>query len=65
VEITKHGRVVAVLLSPRELAATQMPSLSASEQVAADKIWGRTHMIPPELARLAIVTKPSIGFDDD
>ena len=61
VEIMKHGRLVAVVLSPRAL-----------EEYAAERalskqsgLWGEKHMIPPARARAArMLTKPS-GFDED
>jgi len=58
VDIVKHGRLVAVMLSPRALKA-----LAALEQ--ADKPWGEKHMIPPELAKKArMLSRPS-GFDEE
>jgi prevent-host-death family protein len=56
VEIVKHGRLVAVVLSPRALEAASPDRHEASSA---------NHMIPPELARAArIVSKPS-NFDDE
>lgn len=58
VDIFKHGRLVAVVLSPRALEFAANPAAAESE-------WGKTHMIPPELARRArMVTKPG-GYDDE
>ena len=59
VEIMKHGRLVAVVLSPRELEG-----LSASSAPDADPLPDK-HMIPAHLARSArMLRKPGI-FDDD
>jgi prevent-host-death family protein len=62
VDIRKHGRLVAVVLSPRAFAA----SLAAGGLVgASDGQWGEKHMIPPELARAArILNRPST-FDEE
>jgi prevent-host-death family protein len=61
VDIRKHGRLVAVVLSPRAFAA----SLTASLGGASDGKWGEKHMIPPELARAArILNRPST-FDEE
>jgi prevent-host-death family protein len=46
VDIVKHGRLVAVVLSPRAFE-----SAAAHERKAES--WGKTHMIPPEHARAA------------
>lgn len=61
VEIIKHGRRVAVVLSPREFERLR----AAAGGSAAGGQWGATHMIPPELARAArMLTVPST-FDED
>jgi prevent-host-death family protein len=61
VDIRKHGRLVAVVLSPRAFAA----SLAAGLVEASDGQWGEKHMIPPELARAArILNRPST-FDEE
>jgi prevent-host-death family protein len=58
VDIVKHGRLVAVVLSPRAFAS----SLAVG---AKDGQWGEKHMIPPELARAArILNRPST-FDEE
>ncbi|MGH2670169.1 MAG: type II toxin-antitoxin system prevent-host-death family antitoxin [bacterium] len=59
VEIVKHGRVVAVVLSPRALEAADGESRRAS----ADS-WGEAHMIPPERARAARMIRPPRDFGD-
>jgi prevent-host-death family protein len=53
VEITRHGRVVAVVLAPRLADAPEAVAPSPSE-----------HMIPPEWARGARRVRPPEGFDD-
>lgn len=58
VEITKHGRVVAVVMSPR-VADSQGDTVAHAS--AADR---RAHMIPPERARAARLVRPPQGFDD-
>lgn len=61
VDIVKHGRLVAVVLSPRALSAA-LPAGEAAEQ---DGEWGRKHMIPPESARRArMLSRPS-SFDEE
>lgn len=61
VDIVKHGRLVAVVLSPREFASY----LAAGVVGANDGKWGEKHMIPPEHARAArIVNRPST-FDEE
>jgi prevent-host-death family protein len=60
VNIMKHGRLVAVMLSPRVLE-----SCLAASPGARDGQWGGTHMIPPELARAArVLNRPSV-FDEE
>jgi prevent-host-death family protein len=59
VDIVKHGRLVAVVLSPREF-----DSLAAGAAVENAK-WGKTHMIPAELARTARLLKPPSTFDEE
>jgi hypothetical protein len=61
VDIVKHGRLVAVVLSPRAFGS----SLAAGVARAKDGQWGKKHMIPPELARAArILNRPST-FDEE
>ena len=60
VDIVKHGRLVAVVLSPRALSS----ALPAGEATKDGK-WGKTHMIPPESARGArMLSRPS-SFDEE
>ena len=61
VDIIKHGRLVAVVLSPRALHS--LPRLDSAAEVAGS--WGKKHMIPAESARGArMVGRPS-GFDEE
>ncbi|MGH8216981.1 MAG: type II toxin-antitoxin system Phd/YefM family antitoxin [Steroidobacteraceae bacterium] len=65
IDVVRHGRVVAVVLSPRALGS--MAADTAAEVAAAQpaNLWGATHMIPPELAREArVLTRPD-EFDED
>lgn len=61
IDVMKHGRLVAVVLSPRALDAA-MAAASADERSGG---WGHTHMIPPESARGARMLGPPSGFDDE
>ena len=63
VEIVRHGRLVAVVLSPREWRAASSP-VSSSEP-PQDDAWRRTHMIPADLARAARRVGPPVDLDDD
>jgi prevent-host-death family protein len=58
VNIMKHGRLVAVVLSPR-----MFESLGAG--AAGSENWGRTHMIPAEAARTARLLKQPSTFDEE
>jgi prevent-host-death family protein len=61
VDVMKHGRLVAVILSPRAFDA----SFAASRAGEPDGQWGKMHMIPAELARSArMLSRPST-FDDE
>lgn len=60
VEILKHGRLVAVVLAPRELAA----ALSGAAPNPPAR-WGERHMIAPEQAAAARIVRRSKGFDED
>ena len=60
VEIMKHGRLVAVVLSPRAL--NRAPVESAGAQ---DGRWGAKHMIPPERARAARMLRVPRDFNDE
>jgi prevent-host-death family protein len=60
VEILKHGRLVAVVLSPQALAAE-----IAGARPSGGGRWGERHMIAPERAAAARVVQPSTGFDEE
>jgi prevent-host-death family protein len=60
VEIVKHGRLVAVILSPRTLEEIGRAG-AAQREVGT---WGDKHMIPPASARAARILKRGSGFDD-
>ena len=57
VDIVRHGRVVAVVLSPGAAQALGDAAMGASGK--------RTHMIPADLARAAVMTHSASCFDDD
>ncbi len=61
VNIVKHGRLVAVVLSPRALES----SLAAGAAGVRDGQWGDTHMIPLELARAARMLNRPSTFDEE
>jgi prevent-host-death family protein len=62
VEIVKHGRLVAVIMSPRALEELAAGSRGASKP---DDSWGEKHMIPPERARAARMRSKPSSFDED
>jgi prevent-host-death family protein len=64
VEIVKHGRVVAVVITPQELLAIGGRQ-AVKDNLAPRGTWGRTHMVPLQLAKRAQVVKKSVGFDRD
>lgn len=57
VDVVRHGRVVAVVLSPGALQEMHGRAPVASSQ--------RTHMIPADLARAAVMAHPPSCFDDE
>ena len=61
VEIVRHGRLVAVMLSPGALSS----ALAGCAGAAQDSQWGDKHMIPPDRARAARVLKIPSDFDDE
>ncbi|HEU5133698.1 MAG TPA: type II toxin-antitoxin system prevent-host-death family antitoxin [Steroidobacteraceae bacterium] len=63
VEVVRHGRLVAVVLSPREWRALSGSSPSADP--SAEENWRRNHMIPAPLARAARRVGPPVDFDND
>jgi prevent-host-death family protein len=63
VEVVRHGRVVAVVVSPREWRSVSGGASPAS--VSEQEGWRRNHMIPASLARAARRVGPPVDFDDD
>lgn len=61
VEIIKHGRLVAVVLAPREIERGLRGAIDPAALPARD----RTHMIPAQSARAATMTRVPRGFDED
>jgi prevent-host-death family protein len=61
VNIVKHGRLVAVVLSPQALES----SVAGGVAQVRDGHWGDTHMIPPELARAAHMLNRPSAFDEE
>ena len=61
VQIVKHGRPVAVVLSPRALEQLRGAGLSENQRGS----WGETHMIPPDKARAARMVGTASEFDDE
>jgi prevent-host-death family protein len=61
VDIVKHGRLVAVVLSPRTFDSTLAPSALEAQ----DGQWGMRHMIPPEHARAARMLNRPSTFDEE
>jgi prevent-host-death family protein len=60
VDIVKHGRLVAVVLSPRAFER-----LVTDPAHAPEAAWGETHMIPPDRARAARMIRAPRGFDEE
>ena len=61
VEIVKHGRLVAVVLSPRALEEVR----AAGRAEHPGESWGETHMIPPGRARAARMVSTPSDFDEE
>jgi len=61
VDVMKHGRLVAVVLSPQALSSSLAP---ASAEAQRDS-WGEKHMIPPERARAARMLNRPSSFDEE
>jgi prevent-host-death family protein len=61
VEIVKHGRLVAVVLSPRALEEVAGGRSTSRENSS----WSEKHMIPPASARAARMLRPASGFDEE
>ena len=63
VEVVRHGRLVAVVLSPREWNA--LTGGAAEPKGDSQDAWRRNHMIPAPLARAARRVGPPVDFDAD
>ena len=63
VEIVRHGRLVAVVLSPREWNAAT--GVAAQPKAESAEAWRRNHMIPAPPARAARRVGPPVDFDED
>ena len=61
IEIVKHGRPVAVILSPDALEAIR----GAARPESQNGLWGATHMIPADKARAARMVGTSSDFDEE
>jgi prevent-host-death family protein len=61
VDIVKHGRLVAVVLSPRAFNVSPVASVPGAQ----DAQWGEKHLIPPKLARAARMLKRPNAFDEE
>jgi prevent-host-death family protein len=61
VDVVKHGRLVAVVLSPQVFEAS-LAAAVAGEQKGR---WGKMHMIPAELARAARMLNRPDSFDEE
>ena len=61
VDVVKHGRLVAVVLSPQALSSA-ISALAAAGQRSA---WGKNHMIPPDRARVARMLNRPHSFDEE
>jgi prevent-host-death family protein len=60
VDVVRHGRLVAVVLSPRAFAAASLVS-DVNEQGQ----WSKNHMIAPKLARTARMLNRPSTFDEE
>jgi prevent-host-death family protein len=60
VDIVRHGRPVAIVLSVREFQALLEAARSANAAPAVNK-----HMIPAHLARRARMSRPPVDFDEE
>jgi len=61
VDIVKHGRLVALVLSPRAFNLSPAAAVAGAQ----DGQWGKKHMIPPDLARAARMLKRPNAFDEE
>ena len=61
VDVVKHGRLVAVVLSPLAFDAFSAAGVAGAQ----DGQWGKMHMIPAELARAARMLNRPSTFDEE
>jgi len=61
VDVIKHGRLVAVVLSPRVLTSIALADVTPEQGGS----WGTKHMIPPESARSARMIGSPSDFDEE
>lgn len=61
VDIVKHGRLVAVVLSPQRLAT----GIDSGGRRPAAPGWGKEHMIPARRARAARLLSVPSSFDEE
>ena len=61
VDVMKHGRLVAVVLSPRAFDAFSVAGTAGKQ----DGQWGQMHMIPAERARSAQMLNRPSTFDEE
>ena len=61
VEIMKHGRRVAVVMSPGALEEARRARRAENQS----EPWGEAHMIPPERARAARMVSAPSDFDEE
>ena len=61
VDILKHGRLVAVVLSPLAFNSASAAAMAG----APGGGWGRKHMISPRSARAARMLGPPSSFDEE
>ncbi len=62
VDIVRHGRVVAIVLAPRNAPPDMAPA--RSDPNGEPEKWRSKHMIPAELARAARRIGPAVDFDE-
>ncbi len=62
VDIVRHGRVVATVVSPRAVEALEKASGALAQDFGN---WRATHMFPAAAVRNARMVKSGVGFDDD
>ena len=62
VEVVRHGRVVAIVLSPAQWRS--VAGGADAKDLSSPDSWRRNHMIPAPLARAARRVGPAVDFDD-